>query len=290
MDLIGDALLDGLSTESTEINDYIGNEGLLYCGKCNTPRETALSADKSDILARSFKVKSGKLHLPIMCRCKTAEFEKEKSEQDLKDFNRRVGRLREYGLTDKEYENWTFDKDDRKNPSISNSCRNYVDNWEGMISDNVGLLFYGSVGTGKTFYACCIANSLIDKGVTALVTNFPHLLKIIQSSAFNENVNVISRLQKYDLVVIDDLGVERNTDYAIEQVYSLIDTRYRSGKPLIITTNLAPHDIAKPANIAYERIYDRIKQNSIPVKMVGESRRKEIGRTKQAKYKDLLGF
>ena len=237
MNLIGDILSNALITESSTNNDYIGNEGLLYCSKCNTPRETVLSADKSDVLARSFKVKDGKIHLPIMCRCKTAEFEKEKSEQDLKDFNNRIERLREYGLTDKEYENWIFDKDDRKNPSIS---------------------------------------------------NFPHLLKIIQASAFDKNVDVISRLQKYDLVVIDDLGVERSTDYAIEQVYSLIDARYRSGKPLIITTNLAPDDIAKPANIAYERIYDRIKQNSIPVKMIGESRRKEIGRAKQAKYKDLF--
>jgi DNA replication protein DnaC len=84
--------------------------------------------------------------------------------------------------------------------------------------------------------------------------------------------------------------VERGTDYALEQVYAVVDARYLSGKPLIVTTNLAPIDIKNPGGLAYERIYDRILQNSIPVKMAGDSRRAEIAKQKRKKYQSLLGL
>jgi len=117
-------------------------------------------------------------------------------------------------------------------------------------------------------------------------------LRVLQATAFdNDNMDLLDRLQRYELVVIDDLGVERGTPYAMEQIYSVFDTRYRSGKPLIVTTNLSPNDFKNPENLSYERVYDRIIQTSpIVVKIEGESRRAEMGKAKREKHQNLLGF
>ena len=77
------------------------------------------------------------------------------------------------GITDPSYLSQNFTQDDNRNARISDVCRRYVEHWPEMKADNIGILFYGGVGTGKSFLACCIANALIDKQVRASVTNFP---------------------------------------------------------------------------------------------------------------------
>jgi len=266
---------------SIEPDDYTDQDGFLMCGGCNTPKQTEIDCP--------FENKPVKV--PIICKCRSEEYDRQEEASRRLNFEMKVERLRRDGLSDPEYNRWTFEKDDTRNPLTSTACKKYVDKWETMKSDNVGLLFFGSVGVGKTFYACCIANALLEKCVPVLVTSFPRILNRIQSTGWNEDRSeFINKLQHYDLLVIDDLGVERSTDFALEQVFNVIDTRYRSGKPLIITTNLSPGDIKKPDNLAYERVYDRIMQNSLPVKMTGESRRKEIAVQKREKYQGILGL
>ena len=270
--------------------DYIGERMLLYCGKCKTPKQ-------AKILDYQHIKYFNKRKLPIMCECAKKKFDEENKREEAEAFKRKIERLRRDGLTDPEYSNWTFDKDDMQNASISMACRKYVDEWSQMKADNVGLLFKGNVGTGKTFYACCIANALLEKGIPTLVTNFPRLLRILQATAFGkkkedpQEIDILDKLQKYELVVIDDLGVERSTEYAMEQIFSAIDTRYRSGKPLIVTTNLGNEDLKSSADIAQQRIYDRILQICpVQVNITGASRRRAIGREKYNKYQDFLGF
>ena len=264
-------------------DDYIGSDDLLYCGKCRTPKQFQLDD----------KVKMHFKHLDkvsTLCKC---EFEARNNEQDLKkarELKVKSDDLRRAGIDGTQYFNWTFDMDDRSNKRVSDGCRKYVDDWEDMLKDNVGLLFMGGVGVGKTFYACCIANAIIDKQTPALVTNFPRLLRLLQATAFDKDgMDILNRLQKYDLVVIDDLGAERSTEYALEQMYLAVDTRYRSGKPTIITTNLPPQALMKPENLAYKRIYDRILEMcAIVVVMEGNSRRQERKQAQRDKYKGLF--
>lgn len=268
-------------SKNDEPGDYLDNEGFLMCVNCNTRKQ---SEHPNPSTRQPEKV-------TIKCKCRTEEYDRQLEDTKRFNFEMKVEQLRRDGLSDSEYSKWTFDKDDNRYPSISNACEKYVAEWETMKADNVGLLFYGSVGVGKTFHACCIANALLDKCVTVLVTSFPRILNKIQSAGWNENRSeFIDKLQLYDLLIIDDLGVERSTDFALEQVFNVIDTRYRSGKPLIITTNLSPSDIIKPENINYERVYDRIAQNSLPIKMTGESRRKEIAAQKRERYQGFLGL
>jgi len=85
--------------------------------------------------------------------------------------------------------------------------------------------------------------------------------------------------------------VERDTSYSTEQVYNVIDTRSRSGMPLIITTNLSMDDLKNPPSLGHARIYDRVLEMCpIRLKLVGESRRTTIANERRDKAKKLLGL
>lgn len=135
---------------------------------------------------------------------------------------------------------------------------------EDMKANSSGLLLWGNVGTGKSFFAGCIANSLLEKGVPVLMTNFSRILNTLSGMHFEDRNQFIDSLNRYSLLIIDDLGIERNSEFALEQVFNVIDSRYRSKKPLIVTTNLTLEELNKPTDMAHSRIYDRILDAVLP--------------------------
>ena len=132
--------------------------------------------------------------------------------------------------------NWTFENDNGRSPQMHHAHR-YVEQWQTMRAENLGLLLWGGVGTGKSFLAGCIANALIEQEVPVRMTNFARILNELNRSFSGRN-EVVDKLCRYPLLIIDDFGMERGTEYALEQIYSIVDSRYRSRKPLIVTTNL----------------------------------------------------
>ena len=161
-------------------------EGFFICSNCNTRKQTEIKNPFNNKLEK----------VPIMCQCQTEKYDHEEADRFRYKFEMKVSRLRRDGLTDPEYLNWVFNNDDERYADISRACKKYVDEWNEMKSENVGLLFFGSVGTGKTFYACCIANALLEKCVPVLVTSFPRILNRIQSVGWNEDrYEFINRLQ-----------------------------------------------------------------------------------------------
>lgn len=223
-----------------------------------------------------------------MCKCGEDKAEQEKASTKSESFKSWVTEMKDqYGISDMTYQKFTFVDDDRRTAKISNVCRRYVEKWDEMKKDNMGILFYGSVGTGKSFYACAIVNALIEKRVPATVTNFPRLLNILQNAG--EKQRYIDHLQAYHLLVIDDLGVERDTPYAAEIVYSVIDARARSGLPLIVTTNLTMEELKNPTSMQFARIYDRVLDLCpITLKMTGDSRRAGNAELRRQKAKEIL--
>jgi len=185
--------------------------------------------------------------------------------------------------------NWTFENDDRKNPKISDAMLNYVNNFTEFKKDGKGLLLYGTVGTGKTYFAACIANRLIDSGYKVLMTNFARLTNEIQGM-FEGKQKFIDSLNRYTLLIIDDLGAERKSEFMQEQVFNIIDARYRSGLPFIITTNLTADEIKKPQDVGYSRIYDRILERCFPVEVTGASRRRQNVKDTYFEVKEKLGL
>ena len=70
---------------------------------------------------------------------------------------------------------YTFSNDNGQNP-LMDKAHAYVENWKEAYKSNIGLLLFGDVGTGKSFFAGCIANALLDQDVPVLMTNFPTIL------------------------------------------------------------------------------------------------------------------
>ena len=119
------------------------------------------------------------------------------------------------------------------------------------------------------------------------MTNFATLTNKIQGT-FDGKQELIDSLNRYSLLIIDDLGTERNTDYMKELVFNIIDARYRSGLPMILTTNLPMDEIKKSNDIGYTRIYDRILERCFPVAVKGHSRRRQHVRDSYVNMKDEL--
>ena len=186
----------------------------------------------------------------------------------------RIERRRKQGLRDEFIREFTFAKDNGRNP-VMEKARAYVEHWDEAFRNNVGLLLFGDVGTGKSFFAGCIANALIDRDVPVMMTNFPSILNRLTGTYGEERAEFISSLNDYDLLIIDDLGVERGTGFALEQMFEVIDSRCRSRKPMIITTNLTLHEMRNPPDLAYARIYDRILERCAPILFDGENFRKQ---------------
>ena len=105
-------------------------------------------------------------------------------------------------------------------------ARAYVDHWPEAFKCNVGLLLFGAVGTGKSFAAGCIAYALLDRDVPVLMTNFPTILARLSGTFGEDRMAFLDSLRNYDLLIIDDLGAERNTEYSMEQMFSIVDSRY----------------------------------------------------------------
>lgn len=258
--------------------DYIGEDGLLYCGKCRTRKQYQVEV-------------MGRLrNMPVMCECQREKQEVADREEAERVRMRTVERMRRscfYPAT--ELEGWRFGVDNREKPRTSEAMRRYAERWDNMRAQSMGLLLYGPVGVGKSFFAACIANELIERGIPARMTSFPKIVNTMQGM-YGGRQEYLDRLVSYPLLVIDDLGVERDSDYMLEMVYSVVNARYLTGLPLIVTTNIPIEEIKEPADLKYQRIYDRILERCHPVKIEGKSLRREAVKTKFAERNKLLGL
>lgn len=255
-------------------SEYIGEDGLLHCSKCHHKTET--------IIKHPFTGEDRKVRCICKCRTEMDDFKDRQKQEELE-------RKKRICFAESNMFNWTFANDDSKNEKLSNAMKKYVENFPDFKKEGKGLLLYGTVGTGKTYFSACIANALIEEGYSVLMTNFARLTNSIQGTFDGKN-EFIDSLQRYTLLIIDDLGAERKSEYMQEIVFNIIDARYRSGLPFIITTNLTAEEIRKPQEVGYARIYDRILERCFPIAVMGESRRNKEGKDSFADIKEKLGL
>ena len=199
----------------------------------------------------------------------------------------KIMRLRSAGISSQKFRDASFAADDGKNPKPMDTLRRYVEKWEDMQRENIGLLLYGDVGTGKSYGAACIANRLIEQFIPVCMINLSTVLNSMGGFQSEEKNAYIADLMQYPLLILDDFGMERQTEYALEQVFNVIDARYRSGKPLIITTNLSLTELNNPKDLEHKRIYDRIKV-LCPVNFGCNGRRAEQAQEKRRIAAELL--
>lgn len=261
----------------TNEGDYVGEDGLLYCGKCNTKKQVEFTI-------------FGKVRRPMcLCKCEQERIAKEEEERKKHEFEEKVKRYRRMGFPESDMYKWTFENDDNSNAKITGIMQRYVDNFQELRKQGKGLLLHGNVGTGKTYAACEVANALIDKGYPVLVTNFARITNTIQGM-YEGKQDYIDSLNEFQLLVIDDLGAERESAYMQEMVYNIIDSRYRAGLPMIITTNISIEQIKKTDNMERMRIYDRILERCFPVEVKGVSRRRRKVIDSYESMKEILGI
>ena len=253
-------------------------DGLLHCKTCHGLRQTVIPAPGG----------TGFLRPRCLCPCQSAAEKQRKAAEEKRERLERIQRRKAHGLQDRRLYDCTFANDNGKTPGLTAKAKRYVEHWEDAARKNIGLLLFGDVGTGKSFLAGCIANALMEQEVPVRMTNFAHVLNELNNSFSGRN-EVVDRLCRYPLLIIDDFGMERGTEYALEQVYNIVDSRYRSRKPLIVTTNLTLDEIRHPQDTAHARIYDRLLEMCVPISCIGVSFRKENAQEKLERLKSLIG-
>jgi len=285
MDYISPVLKANAQLGDPTDGDYLDDEGLLMCGKCHTRRQMVIKIPAPNGQQREIKVFR-------QCDCRKAAeeaaAERKRRTEEAEAFAKLLKDLKGQSLMDDRTAGHTFDNyqqtaDNARNLKL---CRRYAEHFNEMLEKNQGLLMYGSVGTGKSFSAACIANYLLNSGVSVIMTSFVKLLDAMQSSKDDDQA-LIDRMNKVKLLIIDDLGAERGSDYTLEKVYNIIDSRYRAKLPIILTTNLDLKQMKDEDDIRYERIYDRIFELCYPMQYTGKSWRKtEANR----RFKNMRAF
>lgn len=272
--------MDGLSnvflqftTPKLNEGDFINDDGLLICGRCGEPKQFYGDLFTGDTV---------KINCPCKCDRERDEAIRKRQCQE----NIAANRISAFP-EGSSYINARFENADETLTIIRS--QKYTDNFKDtFFPDGTGLLYYGNVGTGKTYTAACICNAVIDLGYNAVFTTIPRIINRVQSS-FDGRQEYIDHLCNVPLLVIDDLTAERNSEFAKEITFQIIDGRCSSKKPLIATTNLTLDEIkGKGADIATARILSRLLEMCVPVEITGEDRRRGSCRVNYNKAKAIL--
>jgi DNA replication protein DnaC len=271
-----------MATRPLMEHEYI-QDGLIHCSVCKKPKQVVIQVPDNYIGVFRNET-NGIYDSPCECQVKAAEEEKR-----LKLIEER--RLKYIPI--KKHREFRFALDDGQTPRTKLICERYVEKFDEMKKNGMGLLFFGDVGTGKTFYEYCIANELIDRGYSVTATS---LLKIIHEAQQFKN-DFDEKMSKYlenDLLIIDDIGTERDTGFANEYVYKFIDLCYASDIPILASTNKTLDEIQgeidSDKETTQKRIYDRLLEKCFPVKLNKVKRRVVNSDINRKKMAEILGL
>lgn len=179
----------------------------------------------------------------------------------------------------------TFENSDSEfNSEIMRKAALYCQNFEKMKVEKIGILLYGSCGAGKTYAAAAIANRLVELGVSTLITTLSGLV--------SDRVNALKNgrpplnLREFQVVVLDDLGVENVTKTAFE----IVDDLYNMQCIVIATTNLSPKELRETDDLQRRRLFDRIIElTGCFWKVDSDSRRLSVAKRKSEMVAKIFG-
>ena len=284
---IGDILTGviGLAARQNpeEPGDYLGDDGILRCGVCGETKRKRIECPEDTLKILCIT----ELIVPSACACRRALLAEQERAERAKKYGERVDLLRiKSQMTAAQrrhtFENWTTSSS--ADIAILRVCKRYADDFERFYADNQGLLFVGLPGTGKTYAATAIANALIEKGVSVILTSMSKIMARIDSD--EDEMDMLDALKRVRLLVLDDMGAERNTAYGMEKAFSVINARYESGRPMIVTTNLTGKELTKQDDIGRRRLYERVLHHCDAVSFAGATERRLQNIRKRASWID----
>ena len=274
-----DCLRPGMGQAEETPGDYRDENGLLHCGVCKRPKEMDLTPYGLEMTVR------------VLCACQEAAVQREEEEAEAQ---RR--RLRNEELTASLLEigaampfTYDFSQYDGGSDKNCQQARYYADHFDRMLRENVGLMFWGDTGRGKTFFSEAIGQQLARQGYMVLYTRIGKIAEACTANNGRDRAFVMNAVTRADLLILDDLGAERDTPFMLEQADTIINTRYLSKRPLITTTNLHPRDLISAEDLAHKRPYERIMEMCRPVEIVGENRRTALAAKRSAAWDRILG-
>jgi DNA replication protein DnaC len=160
-------------------------------------------------------------------------------------------------------------------PMLLREVRGFVRRIDENLEAGRGLWFYGDVGTGKTSLAMLISKAALEAGRSVAIYSVPRLLADIKET-FEEDsgrsyLGLFRRLAEVDLLHLDDLGSERQTEWVLEQLYSIVNERWQNERSIVVTTNLNDDELREQVGA---RTVSRLMQMSgEPIPMMGGDRR-----------------
>jgi DNA replication protein DnaC len=147
------------------------------------------------------------------------------------------------------------------NAALTREVRAYVRAIDERLDEGRGIWFVGGVGTGKTTLAMLILKAAMAADRTVAIYSLPRLLGLLRDTydddaqySLNE---LIDRLCSVDLLHIDDVGAEQSSPWVLEQLYTIVNTRYEDGRAVVLTTNLSPPELQEQIG---ERTVSRITE------------------------------
>ncbi|MBR1750895.1 MAG: ATP-binding protein [Ruminococcus sp.] len=249
---------------------YVDGRGLRRCRICGGKLETILSVPHLPKL-------DGK-KVNCICRCDKVQAEKIRAELKEIEIESTKVYIRAACFKSAEMRKNTFDNDDSSKSKMSELCRRWVNNYAMHLQkgDPIKWLFiHGDFGTGKTFYAACIANAMIDMGYRVrMVTGADIEAEIFGAE---DKAELYAKFVGYDILILDDFATERKSDYMYEILYNVINDRYNARKAMIITSNMTTAETVDPKDERVRRIMSRLWEVSYPIELIGEDRRKAKG-------------
>lgn len=204
-------------------------ENRLMCGRCTASRDESKCCQLVADYEKSIIRVSAR-------RCQ---------KQEQQRLIKRIDALSEQSKIGKRFQNRRFETFGitQENKAAYERCYHYA---QQFVPNSEGLLLIGGVGTGKTHLSVAIMHELMKKNIYGLFITVPDLLQKIRSGFDKKNEQAeafMQAIQRAQLLILDDLGAEKNNEWTQEQLYMIVNARYESMLPTIITSNCSVEEL-----------------------------------------------
>jgi DNA replication protein DnaC len=154
--------------------------------------------------------------------------------------------------------------------------RRFARDVERNLDEGRGIWFVGDVGTGKTTLAMLVSKAALEAGRSVAIYSLPRLLNLVREAIGSDEgkLDLLDRLGTVDLLHVDDVGAEHTSDWVLEQLYSIVNTRYEDQRSIVVTTNLQPDELGK--QIGTRTVSRLIEMCGDPLPLFGGDRRRSL--------------